>query len=216
MKKITCLIACVVIFFGGGFTFMSCGEDDDKDSNDNYYMDIKENEELDYTLPASGSITVMDESGNNSYVRQIQDAGFLLWSSDYNEPANLSIKASFKNEGTASNDSFLSNHRKISEIRVSAYDLEKISLGKVAGSGHVWVNYFQSEGRGYYDWSSQNGSFSGDVSITQFESNKYITIKFTNCVFMAASSSLSPSPAATKGSFYGEIKFPLRNMQFFN
>lgn len=170
--------------------------------------------DIDYSLPASGSLTVTDEKKSFSYVRQVDDAGYRLWKTDYNEKPSLSLKAFFKNEGSSSNNSFLSNHQKISEIYVVAYHLEKINKGKIADSGDVKVNYFRSDGRGYYDWLSQQGDFSGNVSITDFDPNKYITVKFTNCKFVAASSTAS-NLTTTKGYFSGEINFPLRDKRFF-
>lgn len=67
---------------------------------------------LDYTLPASGSIRVTDDDGK-SYNRQIQDAGYLAWSTDINELPTLTLSAFFKNEGDDSNKSILPQIRNL-------------------------------------------------------------------------------------------------------
>lgn len=168
---------------------------------------------MDYTLPASGSIRVTNDDGK-SYNRQIQDAGYLAWSTDINELPTLTLSAFFKNEGDDSNKSILINDRRISQLNVVVYDLKKLAVGKIADGGTVKVNCFINDGNGYYDWSSQEGYFSGNVRITKFEANKYITVSFTNCEF-GTSSTYSPQSTRTKGSFSGNIKFPLRPMNFF-
>lgn len=168
---------------------------------------------LDYTLPASGSIRVTNDDGK-SYNRQIQDAGYLAWSTDINELPTLTLSAFFKNEGDDSNKSILINDRRISQLNVVVYDLKKLAVGKIADGGTVKVNCFINDGNGYYDWSSQEGYFSGDVRITKFDANKYLTVSFTNCEF-GTSSTYSPQSTRTKGSFSGNIKFPLRPMNFF-
>ena len=191
-----CLILC------------SCGDTEED------YATESTPDELDTTLSASGSITVTDEKGRQSYVRQIDVAGYRIWKTDYNETPSLSIRACFKNEGSYTDMSLLSNHQKISEIHATASHLEKVKKGTIANGGTVKLNYFESDGQGYYDWLSQQGDFSGDVSITDFEANKYITIKFSDCKFVAASSSAS-GLTPTKGSFSGVIKFPLKDKRFF-
>lgn len=99
-------------------------------------------------------------------------------------------------------------------MNVVVYDLKKLAVGKIADGGTVKVNCFINDGNGYYDWSSQEGYFSGYVRITKFDANKYLTVSFTNCEF-GTSSTYSPQSTRTKGSFSGNIKFPLRPMNFF-
>lgn len=193
---VTLVIFCPAIY--------SCVEDEEN---------VKEK---DYTLPASGSITVEDENGNQSYVRHVYNAGYCLWSTDYNEPATLSLMATFKNEGSAYDESFLSNDMKISRISLDVYDMKSLIIGKIADSGDMEVNCFRSDGRGYYDWSDSKGYFYGDVSITSIDPNRYITVKFSNCKFSMYNSSASVNPRTFKGSYFnGEIKFPLRKRDFF-
>lgn len=199
-------IAFLAFFFLLSLSY-SCINDEDEDKEENVQG------KLDYTLPASGSIRVTDDDGK-SYNHQIQDAGYLAWSSDINELPTLTLSAFFKNEGDASNKSILINDRRISQLNVVVYDLKKLAVGKIADGGTVKVNYFLNDGNGYYDWLSQEGYFSGDVRITKFKANKYIMVSFANCEF-STSSTYSPQSTRTKGSFSGNIKFPLRPMSFF-
>lgn len=199
-------IAFLAFFFLLSLSY-SCINDEDEDKEENVQG------KLDYTLPASGSIRVTDDDGK-SYNRQIQGAGYLAWSSDINELPTLTLSAFFKNEGDASNKSILINDRRISQLNVVVYDLKRLAVGNIADGGTVKVNYFLNDGNGYYDWSSQEGYFSGDVRITKFKANKYIMVSFANCEF-STSSTYSPQSTRTKGSFSGNIKFPLRPMSFF-
>lgn len=199
-------IAFLAFFFLLSLSY-SCINDEDEDKEENVQG------KLDYTLPASGSIRVTDDDGK-SYNRQIPDAGYLAWSTDINELPTLTLSAFFKNEGDDSNKSILINDRRISQLNVVVYDLKKLAVGKIADGGTVKVNCFINDGNGYYDWSSQEGYFSGNVRITKFDANKYITVSFTNCEF-GTSSTYSPQSTRTKGSFSGNIKFPLRPMNFF-
>lgn len=199
-------ITFLAIFFLLSLSY-SCINDEDEDKEENVQG------KLDYTLPASGSIRVTDDDGK-SYNRQIKDAGYLAWSTDINELPTLTLSAFFKNEGDDSNKSILINDRRISQLNVVVYDLKKLAVGKIADGGTVKVNCFINDGNGYYDWSSQEGYFSGNVRITKFDANKYITVSFTNCEF-GTSSTYSPQSTRTKGSFSGNIKFPLRPMSFF-
>ena len=199
-------IAFLAFFFLLSLSY-SCINDEDEDKEENVQG------KLDYTLPASGSIRVTDDDGK-SYNRQIQGAGYLAWSSDINELPTLTLSAFFKNEGDASNKSILINDRRISQLNVVVYDLKRLAVCNIADGGTVKVNYFLIDGNGYYDWSSQEGYFSGDVRITKFKANKYIMVSFANCEF-STSSTYSPQSTRTKGSFSGNIKFPLRPMSFF-
>lgn len=199
-------IPFLAIFFLLSLSY-SCINDEDEDKEENVQG------KLDYTLPASGTIRVTDDDGK-SYNRHIQDAGYLALSSDINELPTLTLSAFFKNEGNASNKSILINDRRISQLNVVVYDLKRLAVGNIADGGTVKVNYFLNDGNGYYDWSSQEGYFSGDVRITKFKANKYIMVSFTNCEF-STSSTYSPQSTRTKGTFSGNIKFPLRPMSFF-
>lgn len=160
--------------------------------------------ELDYNLKGEGQITVTDANGSILYNRTLSDAGYRIVSSDLDVPPTLYLRAKFKNEGTPDEtQSFLVNSNRISEIYLD-YTLEgRLQLGVIPTHiGHVSINHFSKDKHGYYNWDAERGHFNGEVTITSFEANRYITVAFKNC---------KCNVEGAKGNrFSGTIKFPLR------
>lgn len=162
------------------------------------------NTELDYNLKGEGQITVTDANGSILYNRTLSDAGYKIASLGSDVPPTLYLRAKFKNEGTPDEtQSFLVNNNRISEIYLD-YTLEgRLQLGVIPTHiGHVSINHFSKDKHGYYNWDAERGHFNGEVTITSFEANRYITVAFKNCKCNVK--------GATGNRFSGTIKFPLR------
>jgi lipoprotein len=160
--------------------------------------------ELDYNLKGEGQITVTDANGSILYNRTLSDAGYKIASLGSDVPPTLYLRAKFKNEGTPDEtQSFLVNNNRISEIYLD-YTLEgRLQLGVIPTHiGHVSINHFSKDKHGYYNWDDERGHFNGEVTITSFEANRYITVAFKNCKCNVK--------GATGNRFSGTIKFPLR------
>ena len=165
--------------------------------------------ELDYNLKGEGQITVTDANGSILYNRTLSNAGYRIASSGSDVPPTLYLRAKFKNEGApAETQSFLVNSNRISEIYLDYTLKERLQLGVIPTHiGHVSINHFSKDKHGYYNWDDVRGHFNGEVSITSFEANRYITVAFKNCKCTVE--------GATGKRFSGTIKFPLRNTPFF-
>lgn len=165
--------------------------------------------ELDYNLKGEGQITVTDANGSILYNRTLSNAGYRIASSGSDVPPTLYLRAKFKNEGAPEEtQSFLVNSNRISEIYLDYTLKERLQLGVIPTHiGRVSINHFSKDKHGYYNWDDVRGHFNGEVSITSFEANRYITVAFKNCKCTVE--------GATGKRFSGTIKFPLRNTPFF-
>lgn len=184
----------------------ACGDDEPEMNEDpaeeNNQGGTGDNTPLDYTLPASGSLTVYGSDGDLLYTREVYDAGYCVSKADYDDPATLYLRATFKNEGSTSNTSFLINEGRFSEITLQTVGVGRLVPGPIASSGNVEVNHFTSASGGRWDWSENRGYFEGSAEITSVESNRYVTVRFTDCVCHV--------DGASGHRFSGSIKFPLR------
>lgn len=181
----------------------ACSVDDDDEV-------IDRTSTLDFTQPASGSITVTDSKG--SYVCKVRDAGYRLWTTDLDVRPTLTFLATFWNISSTS----YRNHQ-IEELYFYKSEVDGIHVGRIVPGGMIRVIDIISLASGQlttYMVSSLSGYFDGDVSITGFDPNKTVTVKFTDCSFGASSSSYSHRGIAT-GTFSGEITFALRDRDFF-
>lgn len=187
-------------------TMSACGDDepemDDDPAEENNQGGGSDNTPLDYTLPASGSLTVYGSDGGQLYVREVYDAGYCVTKADIDDPATLYLRATFKNEGSTSNTSFLINEGRLSEITLRTDGVGRLVPGPIASSGNVEVNHFTSSSGGGYDWTERQGYFEGSAEITEVEANRYVTVRFTDCVCHV--------DGASGHRFSGSIKFPLR------
>lgn len=184
----------------------ACGDDDDDDVK-NSTVDQSE-----YTLPASGSITVTNADGT-TYTREIADAGYRLWTTDLDHPATLSFRAVFKSEGSYTDKSFLVNQLKVSSISFEKNYFKRLEVGQIVPGGYIYVFDYIPTG-GIYEEISLSGYFDGDVSLVSFVANETITVKFTDCSFSAGTTSYR-GRSDVEGTFNGEITFALRNRNFF-
>ena len=191
------LFSTVFLLYVTAHAFISCEVEHNTDNSIS-------NTELDYNLKGEGQITVTDANGSILYNRTLSDAGYKIASLGSDVPPTLYLRAKFKNEGTPDEtQSFLVNNNRISEIYLD-YTLEgRLQLGVIPTHiGHVSINHFSKDKHGYYNWDAERGHFNGEVTITSFEANRYITVAFKNCKCNVK--------GATGNRFSGTIKFPLR------
>lgn len=197
------LFSIVVLLCVTTHTLISCDVERDTD-------DPVSKTELDYTLKGEGQITVTDDNGNIQYTRKLSDAGYRE-SLDFgrNLEVTLWLRATFKNEGSGYDTSFLVNSNRISRISLNhTFEGLKLKLGVIPKyPAEVVINHISKDKDGFYDWSDERGYFDGEVSIISFEGNRYITVAFRNCKCNVN--------GKTRYRFSGTIKFPLRKWEFF-
>lgn len=191
--------------------FYSCEKDDGAES------DSKKNViELDYTLPASGSIMVTNEKSSTPYVIDVDDAGYRLWSDQGLEFTYIWYGAHFYGAQPVSVPSFWENHQKVYSLFITQY-FHKMEVGPISFNGTIKVRYgVENDGR--YEYYFQKGNISGMVNVVRYDLNKTITLEFKDCKFNASDSHVypgHPASSSTKGEFNGEITFPLRKKDFF-
>lgn len=188
----------------------ACGDDDEyNDDSGKVTADT-----ADYSLPASGSITVTISDGT-TYTRDVRDGGYRLWATDLDGAATMSFKVYFENKGNTSDLSFLKENHQVSELAFSKNDFQRLQVGTIVSLGEIYLNDFYKDYDGYYLLSDYQTYFEGDVSVTSFVANKTITLKFTDCSFDAKSSKQG-NRWSQQGTFSGEITFPLRGRSFFD
>ena len=176
-------------------TLASCGDDDEEE------LQNGSNSEIDYTLQASGRVVVSDLDGNQLYVSIVKDAGYRIWTTDYNRSdATISFKAFISPEDG------LNTSKKLTMIALDPPAGESLEVGKISDSGRLSFNYYKYDSEGYIEIKSAQNWFTGTVEIVSIEANKYITLKFSDC-----KSSIEP-----KIVFSGEIIFPIRQKSFFD
>lgn len=170
-------------------TLASCGDDDEEKSQNG------SNSEIDYTLQASGRVVVSDLDGNQLYVSIVKDAGYRIWTTDYNmSDATISFKAFMSPEDG------LNTSKKLTMIALDPPAGESLEVGKISDNGRLSFSYYKYDREGYIETKSVQKWFTGTVEIVSIEANKYITLKFSDC-----KSSTEP-----KIVFSGEIIFPIR------
>lgn len=175
-------------------TLASCGDDDEEE------LQNGSNSEIDYTIQASGRVVVSDLDGNQLYVSIVKDAGYRIWTTDYNRSdATISFKAFISPEDG------LNTSKKLTMIALDPPAGESLEVGKISDSGRLSFNYYKYDSEGYIEIKSAQNWFTGTVEIVSIEANKYITLKFSDC-----KSSIEP-----KIVFSGEIIFPIRQKSFF-
>ena len=175
-------------------TLASCGDDDEEKSQNG------SNSEIDYTLQASGRVVVSDLDGNQLYASIVKDAGYRIWTTDYNmSDATISFKAFMSPEDG------LNTSKKLTMIALDPPAGESLEVGKISDNGRLSFSYYKYDREGYIETKSAQNWFTGTVEIVSFEANKYITLKFSDC-----KSSIEP-----KIVFSGEIIFPIRQKSFF-
>lgn len=188
----------------------ACGDDDeDNDDSGTVTADL-----TDYSIPASGFITVTNADGT-TYTRNVKDAGYRLWATDLDGAATMSFKVYFANEGQTSDMSILKENHEVSALIFNKNDFKRLEKGQIVSSGQIHFNDFYKDYDGYYSLSYIESYFYGDVSVISFVANKTITLKFTDCSFKA-NSSRRGNRWSMEGSFSGEITFPLRGRNFFD
>jgi len=170
-------------------TLASCGDDDEEKTQ------YGSNSEIDYTLQASGRVVVSDLDGNQLYVSIVKDAGYRIWTTDYNmSDATISFKAFMSPEDG------LNTSKKLTMIALDPPAGESLEVGKISDNGRLSFSYYKYDREGYIETKSVQKWFTGTVEIVSIEANKYITLKFSDC-----KSSTEP-----KIVFSGEIIFPIR------
>lgn len=170
-------------------TLASCGDDDEEE------LQNGSNSEIDYTLQASGRVVVSDLDGNQLYVSIVKDAGYRIWTTDYNmSDATISFKAFMSPEDG------LNTSKKLTMIALDPPAGESLEVGKISDNGRLSFSYYKYDREGYIETKSVQNWFDGTVEIVSIEANKYITLKFSDC-----KSSTEP-----KIVFSGEIIFPIR------
>ena len=175
-------------------SFMSCGYDDEEE------LQNGSNSELDYTLQASGRVVVSDLDGNQLYVSIVKDAGYRIWTTDYNmSDATISFKAFISPEDG------LNTSKKLTMIALDPPAGESLEVGKISDNGRLSFSYYNYDSKGYIETKSAQHWFEGTVEIVSFDANKYITLKFSDC----------KSSTGPKIVFSGEIIFPIRQKSFF-
>lgn len=175
------------------FAFTSCGDETEPES--------EEEVELDYTVEASGSLTIYNPDGDVMQIRQVEDAGFLI----HDEDPILSFMVILKDGGDPYELSFVSINDNMLHYVTSGIHIQKVEIGELLDVGDVKVNHFYQKNKEWWlDYA--RGYFRGSVSIVDFSTN-YITLKFTDCEIEVSGKKL--------GYFSGEVKCGMRRMSFF-
>lgn len=172
---------------------ISCGDDEEESISNNHV-------EYDYTLVASGELSVYNEDGTLLYVSRVKNAGYIIWTTDLSmSDATISFKAVlYPNNG-------LNTSEKLTSISLNPPAGDYLSIGKISNSGEIEFTHYHYNRQGYYEEITNIKWFDGEVAIESIETNRYITLVFSNCRNI-----ISP-----KVIFNGKIKFPIRKKEFF-